>query len=92
MILSLPPGNPTLSGTTSKTWVGGRADFVGNGLQVTATSDATPFALTATSGALSGQSTTLTADVIATRMVAISTPADGRAYNGDIVSGIAFQT
>ncbi|MGB1719159.1 MAG: hypothetical protein ACPHO6_13420, partial [Candidatus Latescibacterota bacterium] len=34
--LSLPPGNPTLSGTTSKTWVGGRADFVGNGLQVTA--------------------------------------------------------
>ncbi|MGB1890327.1 MAG: invasin domain 3-containing protein [Candidatus Latescibacterota bacterium] len=90
--LSLPPGNPTLSGTTSKTWVGGRADFVGNGLQVTATSDATPFALSATSGALSGQSTTLTADVIATIMVAISTPADGRAYNGDIVSGVAFQT
>ena len=90
--LSLPPGNPTLSGTTSKTWVGGRADFVGNGLQVTVTSDATSFALSATSGALSGQCTTLTADVIATRMVAISTPADGRAYNGDIVSGVAFQT
>ena len=51
-----------------------------------------PFALTATSGALNGQSTTPAADVIATRMVAISTPADGRAYNGDIVSGIAFQT
>ena len=89
--LSLPPGNPTLSGTLSKTWVGGRADFVGNGLRVIATNDATPFALSATSGAISGQSTTLTADVVATQMVTITAPADTRAIHGDIVSGIAFQ-
>ncbi len=63
--LSLPPGNPTLSGTVSETWISGRADFAGNGLRVTATSDATPFALSASSGSISGQSTSRIADVVA---------------------------
>ncbi len=90
--LSLPPGNPSLSGTLSKTWISGRADFAGSGLRVTATSDATTFALSATSGSISGQSTTLTADIIATQMAFATQPADARAPNGDVVSGIAFQT
>ncbi len=90
--LSLPPGNPSLSGTLSKTWISGRADFAGSGLRVTATSDATTFALSATSGSISGQSTTLTADIIATQMAFATQPADARAPNGDVVSGVAFQT
>jgi hypothetical protein len=90
--LSLPPGNPTLSGTVSETWISGRADFAGNGLRVTATSDATSFALSASSGLLSGQSATLVADVVATQIAFLTQPSDVGASNGDVVSGQAFAT
>ena len=90
--LSLPPGNPTLSGTLSETWISGRADFAGNNLQVTATADATTFALQAQSSSLAGQSTTLTADAIATQIAFVTTPSDPAATNGDIVNGQVFAT
>ncbi len=93
--LSLPAGNPTLSGTVSETWISGRADFAGNGLRVTATADLTPFTLSAATtggGGLSGQSAVLTADVIATQMVFLTEPADISAPNGDVVSEQVFAT
>ncbi|MFT7692168.1 MAG: hypothetical protein ACI8P2_000786, partial [Candidatus Latescibacterota bacterium] len=90
--LSLPAGNPSLSGTVSETWISGRADFAGNGLRVTATADATPFALSATSGSISGQSASLTVDVVATQIIFLTQPSDASAPNGDIISGQAFAT
>ncbi|HIG54101.1 MAG TPA: hypothetical protein EYQ18_08995, partial [Candidatus Handelsmanbacteria bacterium] len=90
--LELPPGNSTLSGTISETWISGRADFAGNLLRITATADATTFALQAQSDNLSGQSATLTADIVATHIAFTTLPSDPVAINGDIVNGQVFAT
>ena len=80
----------TLSGTTSKSWFNGRADFAGSQLQVAATVDSAVFALTAQSAGIQGQAAGLVADAVATQLAFAVLPTDPAAANGDVVNGQPF--
>ncbi|MGY8822550.1 MAG: hypothetical protein ACKVJG_01180 [Candidatus Latescibacterota bacterium] len=84
-------GSATLSGTSSINWSSGRAAF--SGLSITATSDSTSFTLSATSNSLSTENTaSLIADIIASQIVFSTQPAHAGVSNGDIFSGVVFQS
>jgi len=90
--LSAASGDVTLGGTSTKSWVNGRADFAGSGLKMTAETDGAASRLSAQSGALTGQSAVLVVDAVADRIAFATGPADTGAANGDVVNGREFST
>ena len=95
--LSLVGGAGTFAGTLTEGCVSGVANFVGNGIKYTVSgnNDGEGFVLRASGGALTTADTSgLSADVVATKLVWTTVPADSRRVDvsDEVVSGLAFET
>ena len=89
--ISVLSGNVSLSGTTAQSWSNGRATF--SNLAASATDDATVFTLQANaSGLSSATSPSLQSDVVASQIVFTQEAAHSGLSNGDVLSGVVFQT
>ncbi|MBT7418412.1 MAG: hypothetical protein HN780_07820, partial [Gemmatimonadetes bacterium] len=89
--ISVQSGDVSLSGTTAQSWSNGRATF--SNLAAIATADATVFTLQANaSGLSSATSPSLQSDIVASQIVFTQEAAHSGLSNGDVLSGVVFQT
>ena len=89
--ISIESGGASLAGTTTQPWSNGRATF--DNLAVSHPTDGTPFTLQASANELAVAITApLTSDVVASQLVYVQEIGHNSVPNGDILSGVAFQT